>query len=92
MEQLKCKACVELQRRAAEAAAAAESESESTPTVRLDFAVRSTLPRAADTIPKDLLDRIPEEYFDVQHPWWCSCIGCRLIDKLEEEEAEAGKK
>ncbi len=92
MAQLKCKACMELQRLAAEAATAAKLESESTPVVYPDVALRSTLPRAAETIPKELLDRIPEEYFDVQHPWWCSCIGCRIVDKLEEEEEAEGKK
>ena len=89
-----CKACVELQhmelQRMVELqrlAAAAESDAQvfSYP----DVQVRSTLPREADTIPKDILDQIPEEYFDVQHHWCCSCIGCNLIDKLEEEERRA---
>ena len=68
-------------------AAAAESDAQvfSYP----DAQVRSTLPREADTIPKDILDQIPEEYFDIQHHWCCSCIGCNLIDKLEEEERRA---
>ena len=67
----KCKACVELQHMELQQmelqrlAAAAESDAQvfSYP----DVQVRSTLPRAADTIPKELLDQIPEEYFDVQH-------------------------
>ena len=37
------------------------------------------LPVDRHKIDPELLDVIPEEYFDVQHPFWCSCVGCRLL-------------
>ena len=95
-QSLKCKACVELQRmelqRMELQRLAADTTAESDVQVFRcypDVQVRSTLPPSADTIPKELLDQIPEEYFDVQHHWCCSCIGCNLIDKLEEEEGKS---
>ena len=84
-QSLKCKACVELQRMELQRmelqrlAAASTAESDVQVFRRYpDVQVRSTLPRAADTIPKELLDLMQEEYFDFQRPWWRSCIGCRL--------------
>ena len=67
---------MELQRLAAASTAESDVQVFSYP----DIQVRSTLPRAADTILKELLEMTPEEYFDVQHHWCCSCIGCNLID------------
>ena len=39
----------------------------------------SDLPVERRNIDPELLDFIPEEYFDAQHNFWCSCIGCRLL-------------
>ena len=92
---VKCKACVELQHMELQRMVelqrlAAASTADSTPRAYPDVQVqvRSTLPRAADTTPKELLDQIPEEYFDAQHHRFCSCVGCNLMETLEEEEGK----
>lgn len=42
---------------------------------------RDDLPVDVGKIDPAILDLIPEEYFDVQHNFFCSCIGCRLLMK-----------
>jgi hypothetical protein len=61
----------EQQRQAVDDNDAQQSSSDSFPTDDLPLERRNIAP--------ELLDLIPEQYFDVQHNFWCSCIGCRLL-------------